>query len=430
VTLRIKLFGSLELERDGQPLARFASRKSGELFAYLALNRKAPHTREHLAGVFWGDSSEERARHTLNTTLWRINRVLEPPQCSASERGYLRVTPQHIGFNAASGVWLDVAEFETRCELAEQTEAPTKYALYTQAVNLYRADLLADCYEDWCIVERERLQGLYVRALAQLMSVHSSNAEYDLAIDCARRILTCDPLREEVHRDLMRLHLQASQPAAALRQYRQCEGMLRDELGVEPAPETRAMLTPILSSSADVPSVDGIRPRTVTANQLSAVAAKIEHLSAACDAAQAQLHEAMALLRELTSELQSDPFLVPLHVVPRRSPSRDFPGGHPAERRAPGGHRPSPQPRERRAPTDDFPSGQPAASRDASGDLSSPPPRDRTAARGDCPQAAQHLELESELELELELELEKTSESKDLRGAKRSRDALAVAAVN
>ena len=79
MTLRIKLFGSFELERGGRPLPRFASRKSGELFAYLALNRQAPHTREHLAGVFWGDSSEERARHTLNTTLWRINRVLEPP---------------------------------------------------------------------------------------------------------------------------------------------------------------------------------------------------------------------------------------------------------------------------------------------------------------------------------------------------------------
>src|SRR5690242_20977577 len=120
------LFGSLELERDGQPLPRFASRKSGELFAYLALNRKAAHTREHLAGMFWGESAEERARHTLNTTLWRINRVLEPPQSAAGggTHAYLRVSPQHIGFNSASGVWLDVAEFESRCQLAEQTDEP------------------------------------------------------------------------------------------------------------------------------------------------------------------------------------------------------------------------------------------------------------------------------------------------------------------
>jgi DNA-binding SARP family transcriptional activator len=307
VTLRIKLFGSLELERDGRPLARFASRKSGELFAYLALNRKAPHTREHLAGVFWGDSTEERARHTLNTTLWRINRVLEPPDATAAERGYLRVTPQHIGFNSASGVWLDVAEFESRCELADQADGPDQqFALYSQAISFYRADLLGDCYEDWCIVERERLQGLYVRALARLMAYASKSSDYDVAIDYARRILTCDPLREEVHRDLMRLHLRAGQPAAALRQYRQCEDLLRDELGVDPAPETRALLAPILgaTSAVDRPVIRSVAPPA--ARDLAAAAAKVERLSAACDAAHAQLIEAMALVRELSRELSRE----------------------------------------------------------------------------------------------------------------------------
>jgi DNA-binding SARP family transcriptional activator len=307
-TLRIKLFGSLELERDGRPLPRFASRKSGELFAYLALNRRTPQTREHLAGVFWGDSTEERARHTLNTTLWRINRVLEPPDSAANERGYLRITPQHLGFNTASSVWLDVAEFESRCELAEQAETPSQMAgLYAQAVSFYRGDLLAECYDDWCIVERERLQGLYVRALARLLAYNSSNAEYDMAIDCARRILGCDPLREEVHRDLMRLHLSAGQPAAALRQYRQCEDLLRQELGVEPAPETRSLLAPILGASSTVelrPAAPVNRP--VTQRDLAAIATKIQDLAAACDAAQAQLQDAMNLLHELTSELQPE----------------------------------------------------------------------------------------------------------------------------
>src|SRR5947209_6628576 len=138
------------------------------------------------------------------------------------------------------------------------------------------------------------------------MAYNSANSEYDLAIDCARRILGCDPLREEVHRDLMRLHLNASQPAAALRQYRQCEGLLRNELGVEPAPETRALLTPILSATSG--SDRGtLRPAPrPTSRDLATVAAKVEHLAAACDAARAQLIEAMALLRELTTELQPE----------------------------------------------------------------------------------------------------------------------------
>jgi DNA-binding SARP family transcriptional activator len=227
--------------------------------------------------------------------------VLEPAQARGGSHGYLRVSPQSIGFNCASGVWLDVAEFESRCELAEQTDSPEqRFALYSQAINLYRGDLLADCYDDWCIVERERLQGLYVRALAQLMAYNSSNTQYDRAIDCARRILSCDPLREEVHRDLMRLHLHAGQPAAALRQYRSCEGLLRDELGVEPAPETRALLTPILGA-ASPPAPSPIRP------SVRELAARIADLSAACEAAQLQLAQATALLHELTSTAQAAP---------------------------------------------------------------------------------------------------------------------------
>src|SRR3954454_484984 len=92
-TLRIKLFGSLDLERDGRALARFPSRKVRDLFAYLALNRQTIHSREHLAGLFWGESDDERARHSLNTALWRLNGVLSADD---GERGraQLRVTPQ------------------------------------------------------------------------------------------------------------------------------------------------------------------------------------------------------------------------------------------------------------------------------------------------------------------------------------------------
>jgi DNA-binding SARP family transcriptional activator len=277
------------------------------------LNRRGLHTREHLAGVFWGESEEERARHALNTTLWRINRVLEPAGGSANQRGYLRVTPQHIGFNTASDTWLDVAEFESRCELAEQAETPMqRAALYTQAISFYRADLLVDCYEDWCLVERERLQGLYLRALARLMAHNSAMSEYDLAIDCARRILGCDPLREEVHRDLIRLHLTAGQPAAAMRQYRLCEELLRQELAVEPAPETRSLLAPILGANSmparkSVTRMSSAPPPAELAN----VAIKIQELSAACDAARVQLRDAMLLLGELTAQLEAETRLMP-----------------------------------------------------------------------------------------------------------------------
>jgi DNA-binding SARP family transcriptional activator len=301
-TLRIRLLGSLELERDGESLERFPSRKARELFAYLAIQRDDTHPREQLAGIFWGDSSDDKARHALNTTLWRINRVLsgaaQGSNGSTSSNGYLRISPQSIAFNASSDVWLDVAEFESRCAMADHaaTEAE-QVTMYEQAISFYRGDLLPDCYEDWCLVERERLQALYVRALTRLMTHYAARSEHEQAIEAGRRILGCDPLQEEVHRDLIRLYLDLGQPAQSLRQYRTCEELLQRELAIRPAPETRSLLGRILA--ADPLPVVAALP-SVAPTDVAGVAAQLEELSALCETLRVGLAHATLLLAQLT----------------------------------------------------------------------------------------------------------------------------------
>ena len=295
-TLRITLFGSLHLERDGQPLDRFPSRKVRDLFAYLVLNRHTSHPREVLAGLLWGDADDDRARHSLNTTLWRLNGVLgdQAARC-------LRVTAQEIGFFPPSEHWLDVAEFESRCALAARATAAEEQAiLYGQAVSFYRGDLLPDCYEQWCSLERDRLQVVYLRALSCLVGYHRERGEHDAAIDCARRILSVDVLREEVHRDLMQLYLAARQPSAALRQYRQCEDILQRELAVTPDRATQALLSRILAADREQsqPALEalahepGATPLLAElARELAASAALLREAVDAFNQVQARFHE-------------------------------------------------------------------------------------------------------------------------------------------
>lgn len=52
---------------NGQPV-RFKRRKSELLAAYLALH-PGVHTREKLASLFWGNSTDEDARRALRVTL-------------------------------------------------------------------------------------------------------------------------------------------------------------------------------------------------------------------------------------------------------------------------------------------------------------------------------------------------------------------------
>jgi hypothetical protein len=97
-----------------------------------------------------------------------------------------------------------------------------------------------------------------------------------------------------------------------MRQYRLCEELLRQELAVEPAPETRSLLAPILGANSmparkSVTRMSSAPPPAELAN----VAIKIQELSAACDAARVQLRDAMLLLGELTAQLEAETRLMP-----------------------------------------------------------------------------------------------------------------------
>jgi DNA-binding SARP family transcriptional activator len=276
------------------------------------------HSRDQLAGLFWGELNDQKARHCLNTALWRLKQVLAGLE--GDNQAYLRIDGETIGFNTASNVWLDVAEFEAHCKLAKHVEwgAPVRQAeLYRQAVALYGADLMLDCYEDWCLFERERLGRLYLGALGQLLTFHSQRQEYDAAIDCALRVLACDPLREEVHRDLIQLYLDAHQPAAALRQYRVCDEALRRDLGVDPMPETQALLRCIVGpvrvaygESGDEEPADASSVVDL-AGRLNAALESLHRAVATFESAHTQLVEATvrveAVANGLSREVRSSP---------------------------------------------------------------------------------------------------------------------------
>lgn len=316
-SLEIRVFGSLRLQDRETGAIRPLNGKVRDLFSYLLVAREVVHSREQLAGLFWGDRDDEKARHCLNTTLWRLNRLL----ASAGASNHLRIGAYTIGFNTVSDCWIDVVEFETRCNWAEATgnTAPEQQALlYSQAVAFYDGDLLTDCYEDWCVIERERLRCLYSRALKWLITYHIARNDYAPAIEYARRALICDPLYEEVHRQLMQMYLAMGQPTDALRQYRACEEIVRRELAQEPMPETQAFLGQILgltpklaaSGSTHAPARSG-RPEPAIpyerdpADTLAAAATQL------CDAAEAlqyshgQLRRVSALLQDTIRDVSN-----------------------------------------------------------------------------------------------------------------------------
>jgi DNA-binding SARP family transcriptional activator len=248
--LQIHLLGGLQLLRGGHRLAPFPTQKSRALFAFLALNRGRLFARDVLAGIFWGDRPEAVARKCLRTDLWRVRGVVEVGR--GAEEACLRVEGDEIGFQAGDDHWLDVAEFELCAQVAVGRSGADlgeeEAERLARAVEIYRGDLLDGVYDDWCVYERERLRLMFLRALEGLMRFRQAREEWGEAIALGQRLLVADPLREQVHRDLMRCFLQEGDRAAALKQFSHCERLMRAELDVEPMEETRALRDRIRST--------------------------------------------------------------------------------------------------------------------------------------------------------------------------------------
>ena len=113
-----------------------------------------------------------------------------------------------------------------------------------QAAALYRGDLLDGigmrdpAFEDWLLVERQRLRQLAEEALTRLLTQSMAAGARERAAGAARRLLALDPLREAACRALMQIHAEQAQTAQALKLYETLRDRLHRELGVKPEPET------------------------------------------------------------------------------------------------------------------------------------------------------------------------------------------------
>src|SRR5207249_3373409 len=106
-------------------------------------------------------------------------------------------------------------------------------------------ELLPGFFDDWVLQERQWLAGRFFEALEQLLAHLERASEFDRALEYARHGVSADPLREEAHRDLIRLLGAAGQPGAALRQYQELERLLKEQLGAVPEAATRALVREI-----------------------------------------------------------------------------------------------------------------------------------------------------------------------------------------
>ena len=246
-TLEIRLLGGFELGREGRVLDQLPLRAARSLFAYLVLNRERAHTRDLLAGTFWPDFDDSRARRRLSQALWQVQTTIGEDDADR----YLIGTPDTVRFNPDASFWLDVDQFEA--ELAQEEAAGTRAEEgehLARAVDLYRGDLLAGFYDDWLFPDQDHLHSRFLAALDRLIDIAMAKGDYEAALVRARRLAQEDEFDEEAHRRVMRIAVLLGRHNEAIRQFEECRRILAEEMGSNPSPETLELYEATLADRA------------------------------------------------------------------------------------------------------------------------------------------------------------------------------------
>jgi DNA-binding SARP family transcriptional activator len=221
---RLRLMRGFALTCDGDAVA--VPQTAQRVLAFVALHDR-PLLRLHIAASLWLDVPERRTMANLRSALWRMRQA-----------GVAVVDGHGDYISLQRDVVVDVREFATMSRfMLDGTATPAGFNDVISA-----GELLPDWYDDWVLIERERLRQLRLHALERASLDLAADQRYGDAVDAVLAAISEEPLRESSHRLLITMHLAEGNRLEAIRQFKRYAKLMRVELGLEPAPEIAALL--------------------------------------------------------------------------------------------------------------------------------------------------------------------------------------------
>jgi DNA-binding SARP family transcriptional activator len=224
---------------DGVPLQRGpgkTARRPFDLLRLLLAHAPAPLPVTAAMAALWPEADACAQRKAFDVALLRLRRILADARLLRLEGGRLSLDPRWC--------WTDTGALHALMQRIGSAHGATLPQLQRWArslLGLVRGPFLADDDAPWVLAARDRLRRRFVVTVAQL-AAQLEPLEAALAALLYERALDVEPLAETLSRRLMRLHAARGDRAEALRAWRACRAALAASGGLEPAPETRALV--------------------------------------------------------------------------------------------------------------------------------------------------------------------------------------------
>jgi len=223
----LHLFGGPYLTVCGQ--RREVPEGSKRLLVFVAL-RRARVERSCAAGTLWPIGGELRAAGNLRSALWRLRRA--GIDLIVADKWSLALSDQVV-------IDLRIME-EWAARLIGGTA--TRDDLRVMHWHMDALDLLPGWYDDWALMERERIRQRILHALEALSRNLAYQGRWAEAVEAALAAVTAEPLRESAQRTLIEVHLAEGNWIEGRRAFDAYRELLRRELGAEPSAELAGMV--------------------------------------------------------------------------------------------------------------------------------------------------------------------------------------------
>src|SRR6266508_2652752 len=298
-----RILGPLEAEREDRPLA-VTGRKPRALLALLLLHPNETVPTDRLIDDLWGERPPATAANTLQVYVSKLRKLLADRLVTEGAGYALRVEPDE----------LDAARFE---RIAEQGRAALTQRSYGEAAErlhealaLWRGPALADLrYEPFAQAEITRLEELRLAAVEDRIEAELFLGRHDQLVAELEALVSENPLRERLRRQLMLALYRAGRQAEALDAYRVAREAIRDP----------ALLLPAIAQVAAVregseqPLLESLRDR-LTGRRALILLDNFE-----------QLADAAPLLAEVLAAAPGVSFLVTSRTALRLSGEHEYP---------------------------------------------------------------------------------------------------------
>lgn len=244
--LTIKTFGFVEIFRDkSKPFAADAwtTKRARDIFCYIATSRHRRVDKEVLIDAFWTDEDLAAIEKNFHPTISHIRKALNSKQ--SFKQNFLVFRDGAYQLNPELSYSIDTEEFETAIAEAEKAKRDKLTDAFREnletANELYRGEFMAGVYETWAEERRGFFAEQHARVLNALAKLAFGDKSWSNALKFAGEILKSDPFREDAHRLVMKVYAAQGKRSSVVEQFETLQNLLKNELGVAPAPETRRM---------------------------------------------------------------------------------------------------------------------------------------------------------------------------------------------